>query len=162
MRSAAVVIMLVLGISSFALAQNAQPPSSDEPKREEIASAKPSDEGKPYTSVIIDASNYRLDRCMSPKIRRSDGSEVWGTVKVDLDFVEEHGIVAYARTLDEARKNPRCGSNPLVIKAIDVGGGKFYSDPVISNPDAKILLDEDAKSGFLKRFNVIFVKNGGL
>ena len=126
------------------------------------ASAKPSEPGKPYTSVIIDATGLGLERCMSPKIRRANGSEVWGTVKVDPDFVEEHGIVAYAKTLDEAKKSDRCGSNPMIIKAVAVAGGAFHSDPVIRDADADLLLAENKLGKFLDRFDVIFVKDGKL
>lgn len=129
------------------------------PPPETVATAKPSNPGHPYTSVIIDTTGLKLDRCMSPKIRRVDGSEVWGTVKVDIDFVEDHGIVAYAGSLEEAKKNGRCGDNPMIIKAFARAGGNFRSDPVISNPDASLLLDEDKKGGFLSKFNVIFVKD---
>lgn len=125
-----------------------------------VASAKPSEPGKPYTSVIIDATGLGLERCMSPRIRRANGSEVWGTVKVDLEFVEEHGIVAYATTLDEANKSDRCGSNPMIIKAVAVAGGAFHSDPVISDADADLLLTENKLGKFLDKFNVIFVKDG--
>jgi len=99
---------------------------------------------------------------MSPKIRKSDGAEVWGTVKVDPDFVEDHGIVGYAKTIDEARKCDRCGANPLIIKAIGRAGGAFHSDPIISDADAKLLLDEDTKGKFLDKFDVIFIKDGEL
>jgi hypothetical protein len=126
------------------------------------ASAKPSEPGKPYTSIIIDATGLGLERCMSPKIRRTDGSEVWGTVKVDPDFVEEHGIVGYAKTLDEARKSDRCGANPMIIKATAIAGGAFHSDPVISNADADLLLVENKLGKFLDKFNVIFIKDGKL
>ena len=116
----------------------------------------------PYTSLIIDCTGYKLDRCMSPKIRRADGSEVWGTVKADYDFVEDCGIVVYATSLAEAKKNSRSGSNPLVLKATGRAGGKFYSDPVITNADADLLLAKNAQSGFLDKYNVIFVKDGRL
>lgn len=125
-------------------------------------SAVPSQPDKPYTSVIIDTTGYKLDRCMSPKIRRGDGSEVWGTVSVDIDFVEEHGIVGYAKSMDEARKSQRVGSNPMVIKATGIAGGNFRSDPVISDADAELLMKEDAKGKFLGKFNVIFIKDGKL
>lgn len=126
------------------------------------ASAKPSESGHPYTSVIIDASGLGLDRCMSPKIRRSNGSEVWGTVHVDIDFVEDHGIVGYAKSMDEAKKCDRCGSNPMIIKAIARAGGNFHSDPVISDADADLLLAEEKLGKFMEKFNVIFIKDGGL
>lgn len=127
-----------------------------------VASAVASLPGRPYTSLIIDSTGCKIDRCMSPKIRKLDGSEVWGTVKADYDFVQDHGIVAYATSLKEAKANARCGDNPLVIHAIGRAGGKFYSDPVISDADASLLMDENAKGGFLERFNVIFVKDGNL
>lgn len=126
------------------------------------ASAKPSDPGHPYTSVIIDAVGLRLDRCMSPKIRRFNGGEVWGTVKVDLDFVAEHGIVGYARNLEEARKCDRCGSNPMIVKAIARAGGNFRSDPVLCDADADLLLSENKRGKFLDKFNVIIIKDGVL
>ncbi len=127
-----------------------------------IATAMPSESGRPYTSVIIDTLGLQLDRCMSPKIRRFDGSEVWGTVSVDLDFVENVGIVGYATSIEAAKTNPRCGSNPMIIKAIGRAGGNFKSDPVISNPDADLLLSENAKGKFLEKFNVIIIKDGRL
>lgn len=153
-----VVFLLATGIA----AQAAGEESSGAGPADTTQSAVPSQPDKPYTSVIIDATGYKLDRCMSPKIRKTDGSEVWGTVKVDVDYVEEHGIVGYAKSIDEARKCPRAGSNPMVIQAIGLAGGNFHSDPVVSNADAELLLKEDAKGDFLSKFNVIFVKDGKL
>jgi hypothetical protein len=125
-------------------------------------SARPSADGEPYTSVIFDTTGCKLDRCMSPKVRRADGSEVWGTVKVDQDFVLEHGITSYAVSMAQALKNSRCGQNPLIIRAIGKAGGRFNSDPVISDADAQVLLAENAKSGFLDKLNVIIIKDGRL
>lgn len=123
---------------------------------------KPSDPAKPYTSVIIDTCGYRLDRCMSPKIRRGDGTEVWGSVNAPMDVLLERGIASYVTSLEEGRKNWRAGSNPLVIKAIGRAGGKFNSDPVISDSDAQLLVAENAKSGFLNKLAVIIIKDGRL
>lgn len=122
----------------------------------------PSKAVKPYTGLIIDATGYQLDRCMSPKIRRQDGSEVWGTVNANHDMLIERGIVSYATSLAEAKKNPRVGANPLVLRACGRAGGRFYSDPVIKAEDADLLLAENAKSSFLDRFSVVFVKDPAL
>lgn len=149
----AIVLCMILGVVAWCdTATTAQP----------TASAKPSDAGHPYTSVIVDATGLGMDRCMSPKIRRSNGNEVWGTVKVDIDFVEDHGIVGYALTMADAKKCDRCGSNPMIITAVGLGGGAFKSDPVISDADADLLLEENKKGSFLDKFNVIFVKDGKL
>jgi hypothetical protein len=120
---------------------------------------KPSAPDKPYTGCIIDASGYKLERCMSPRIRRPDGSEVWGTVHVSPDTVLDRGIVSYATSLAGAKSNSRAGSNPLIIRATGRSGGRFFSDPVLSDDDASLLLAENTKGGFLDKFNVVFVKD---
>ncbi|MHB9037006.1 MAG: hypothetical protein ACYC64_10075 [Armatimonadota bacterium] len=120
--------------------------------------AKPSEPGRPYTSVIIDASGLNLQRSMSPKIKKSDGTEVWGTVKIDYDFLEEHGLVAYVTSLEDAKKSNRCGANPMTIKALGIADGKPASDPTIAPEDAALLIEENSKGKFLDKFNVIFVK----
>ncbi len=113
----------------------------------------------PYSSLIVDASGLGLKRAMSPKIRREDKSEVWGTVEVDPDFVLETGIVSYTASMAGAVRDPRAGDNPLVIEAIGISGGKFMCDPVISDDDAKTVLDEEKITHYLEKFNVIFIAN---
>lgn len=114
----------------------------------------------PYTSVIIDTLGLGVTRSMSPKILRVDGSEVWGTVKVSYDFIADHGIVAYARTLGEAYANARAGDNPLVIRALERGSSAYKCDVVLSNDDAEYLLSENQRSQFLKDFRVVFLVDG--
>ena len=131
-----------------------------------IASAGPKvDRGMPvarakeaaYTSVIINAVGLSVKRSMAPKILRSDESEVWGTVKLDYDFVEDHGIVAYVRSVAEAFGNARSGENPLVIRALARGSSPYKGDVIISDEDAAYLLAESKRSNFLGEFRVIFV-----
>jgi len=110
-----------------------------------------------YTSLIIDASGPGLYRSMSPKIRRKDGSEVWGTLNASYTLVQEEGIVGYARTLDEALASHRAGPRPLVIRAVGAAGGAFSCDPIVSDGDAQKILDANRNSGFLDTFNVVFV-----
>lgn len=111
----------------------------------------------PYSSVIIDARGYKLARCMSPKILRQDGSEVWGTVKVDPDYVLEHGIVIYAHNMEQAKQLDRCGRNPLVLRACGSARTAIPSDAVLSDSDAARLMACNGRDGFLNKFNVIFV-----
>jgi len=110
-----------------------------------------------YTSAIIDTLGLGVTRSMSPKILRAEGSEVWGTVKVDYDFLADHGIVAYARTLGEAYSNARAGANPLVLRATRRGQSAYKCDAVLSDDDAEYLLSENRRAGFLKDFRVIFL-----
>ena len=112
----------------------------------------------PFTSIIIDTRGLKVCPAMSPKIRRMDGSEVWGTVSVSPEFAVETGIVAYERSIDSAKHNARCGANPLIIRAVSRAGiGASKCDPVISDEDAARLLSENANTKFCDKFNVIFV-----
>lgn len=117
----------------------------------------PSRGSGPYTSLVIDTRGLNVQRAMSPKIRRPGGSEVWGTIKVDHDFLQERGIVGYALKIDELKKNPRTGDSPLFIQAIQRAGGAFMCDAVISNADAEFILAENAKTRFLDKCNIIFL-----
>lgn len=110
-----------------------------------------------YTSLIIDAQGLGASRCMSPKILRTDGSEVWGTVKTDHDFVCEYGIVAYARSRGDACTNMRAGRKPLVVRALRVGDSADKGAVVISPSDAAAIIDADRKTHFLDDFRVIVV-----
>lgn len=118
---------------------------------------EPAPEGAPYTSVIIDCRGFKVERCMSPKILLPGGNEVWGSVKVDPDYVLEHGIVIYAHSLSDARELDRCGRNPLVIKACATANSPIPSDAVINESDARKLLSLNARDHFMDKFNVIFI-----
>lgn len=135
---------------------------------EKVASSRPVEPGEetaqieqegPFTSVIIDTRGYDVTRSISPKIRKDDGSEVWGTVSVDPDYAIQEGIVAYAKDMESAKKCSRCGSNPLIINVIGRAGGKAMCDPMISNADAQLVLDENQKTKFLEKFSVIFISD---
>lgn len=113
--------------------------------------------GNAYTSVIIDARGLGIRPAMSPKIRRQDGSEVWGTVNASADFVIEQGIVVYAKTLEEAKAHKRAGANPLILRAIGYAKTPGRCDPVLSDNDVRLLLTANENSGFLNEYRVIFV-----
>jgi hypothetical protein len=112
----------------------------------------------PFTGVIIDCRGLGVKPSMCPKIRKPDGTEVWGTVKVNREFVIEHGIVGYLRDFKDL-KHPdvvaRIGDRPLVLRAIGVGG-KHRTDPILSDEDVQRLLQENEKYHFLDQMRVIF------
>lgn len=132
--------------------------TSERPSYHVQPEAEPApDAGEHYTSLIVDCRGYRVTRDMSPKIRRTDGSEVWGTVNVDPDFAIEHGIVRYAHSISQARQLSRSGDRPLVIHAVSPSNSPVQADAVISDEDANRLLQLNGRDGFLDHFNVIFV-----
>jgi len=121
-----------------------------------------------YTGLVIDCRGLGLQRGMSPKIRRIDGSEVLGTIQLSddrLDKVIEEGLVAYLSgfegeepfQLDEPDAVKRIGKNPLMIKAIGLAGSA-KTDPVISDEDADRLLQENKRSRFWERLAILFLK----
>lgn len=113
------------------------------------------------TGVIIDARGMNIDRSMSPKIRHDDGSEVWGTVNADPDYVIEHGIVVYATSMGQAQNDARAGNNPLILRASGRASGRFHTDVVISDNDAERLMELNEKHGFLDKYRVIFLIDPG-
>lgn len=116
-----------------------------------------------FTSLVVDATGFKLDRSMSPKILRPDGACVWGSLAKLTDeqyaIIQERGMVAYVKTVEEACANPRAGLRPLIVRATGTAGGKLCSDVVVAAPDAERILVENGKSKFLEAFNVIFVQN---
>jgi len=143
-------------------AEKPQEPSSS-PKKDSSESAPATVPDDTYTSLVIDATGFKLDKVMGPKILRLDGSEVWGTLKnlkdEDYTMLEERGMVGYVTTIEDARANSRCGPRPLIVKATDTQGSRLRSDPAVSDEDAELILAENAKGKFLEKFNVIFIKN---
>ena len=129
----------------------------ESPKPVEPIVVKPEAQVGPFTSVIIDTRGFNVSRAMSPKIRREDGSEVWGTIRVTPEFALDTGIVSYARTMEAARGSSRCGNNPLIIRAIGRAGGKAMCDAVVSDPNATLILAESTQTKFLDQCKVIFI-----
>lgn len=142
-------------------AQSAEPakplPVVTKPVSQPAPPPAPAVSGNAYTSVIIDTRGLGIRPAMSPKIRRQDGSEVWGTVSVSADFAIEQGIVAYAKTLEEAKANRRAGDNPLILRAVGYAKTPGRCDPVLSDNDVRLLLTANENSGFLNDYRVIFV-----
>jgi hypothetical protein len=140
----------------------AAPPKVELPRRTQPTAPIPAPrDSEPVTSVIIDARGLGIERSMAPKLRREDGSEVWGTVRANPDFVLEHGIVVYATSLAEARRDSRAGANPLILRAIGRAGSRFRTDPVLSWQDVERLREANQGNNFLDNYRVIFVVDPG-
>lgn len=112
---------------------------------------------EPFTSLIIDATGLGIDRCMSPKVFKADGSEVWGTLTVTPEFVIDTGLASFVSSMDEAQKCKRCGSKPLIVKAAAVSTVSTLKYPVVSDTDAALIHNENAKSKFADNCNVVFI-----
>ena len=105
-----------------------------------------------YTGLIIDCRGFRLNPVMSPVIKNARGEKIYGHKNLDYDKVIEYGMASYADSMSQA---DRAGSNPLVIKAVQVDD--FNSNPVVSMQDAELILSENQISHFLENTSVVFL-----
>jgi hypothetical protein len=159
---AAIGLICLAGTTAQAIAPQAEQATEQTASESKVTAptAQPAENEQkgPFTSVIIDAQGYGVSRCMSPTIRRPDGSIVWRGREAAPGTVIESGIVAYTESMEAARSHERCGANPLVIKAV-AATGPSASDIVISVEDAARLLAENNQTKFLDQFKVIIVKD---
>jgi len=109
-----------------------------------------------YTGVIFDAQTLAFTPSSSVKILDEDGREVYGSAYVAKDWADKHGIVSYAKSLDQAKANQRVAGNPLVIKAVRVTGPN-HKDLVISNDDARRVRDLAKYLNFLDAAKVVII-----
>lgn len=105
-----------------------------------------------YTGVIIDCRGMNLNFVMSPVVKNSSGTKLYGHQNLDYDMVIRDGMVSYAQDMSQAS---RAGSNPLVIKAERLDD--FNANPVISVSDGSRMLMENQNSGFLSKTAVVFL-----
>lgn len=124
-----------------------------------VAKAKRSEPAKPYTGVILDATGFKLQRAMSPKIRTTNGVVLWDGIAVSPEILIDKGLASYATSMENAKTNKRAGSNPLIIRCVGRAGGSFYCDPVISDYDAQVLMYENTKSKILDNLNIVIIKD---
>ena len=106
-----------------------------------------------YTGLIIDCRGLGLNPVMSPVIKTSSGTKIYGHQNLDYDMVIRDGMASYASDMSQAS---RAGSNPLVIKAERLDD--HNANPVISVTDGNTVLMENDSAGFLSRTAVVFLR----
>ena len=114
-----------------------------------------------YTGVVVDADALGLEPTFAPVIYDTNGRVVYGIQNLDYDLAISNGMVGYANELFDATNGNRAGDNPLVVKAVEVKGGKNSVNKVnvvVSVEDADRILLANEKSGMLEKLAVVFVK----
>ena len=91
---------------------------------------------------------------MSPVIKDIHGEIIYGDKNIDPDKAVEIGMVGYATNMADVNIS-RAGSNPLVVRAIDVIN--FGDNPVISAEDGLSILKANGAGKFLEEGNVVFL-----
>ena len=114
-----------------------------------------------YTGVIVDAGGMGLEPTFSPVIYDTNGRAVYGISNINPDLAISNGMVGYTNSVEKATGGSRAGSNPLVVKASGVRGGKNSVNPVnvvVSPEDADRILLANEQSGILTSCSVVFVR----
>ena len=108
------------------------------------------------TGIIIDGKGLGLRPAMSPRIVNQSGSVIYGPGQYGRDYAASNGVVGYAKSLEQAKADPRVQGNPLVIRGSSVSGSSG-ADLVISNVDAGKVARADGSAGLLGNCRVMFV-----
>ena len=108
------------------------------------------------TGIIIDGKGLGLRPAMSPRIMNQSGSVVYGPGQYSRDYAASNGVVGYAKSLEQAKADPRVQGNPLVIRGSSVSGASA-ADLVVSNVDAGKIARADGSAGLLGNCRVMFV-----
>ena len=108
------------------------------------------------TGIIIDGKGLGLRPAMSPRIVNQSGSVVYGPGHYSRDYAASNGVVGYAKSLEQAKADPRVQGNPLVIRGSSVSGSSA-ADLVVSNVDAGKIARADGSAGLLGNCRVMFV-----
>lgn len=120
------------------------------------SSAAPAPDGKAigtFTGLVIDCRGLGLKPVMSPVVKNAKGSPIYGYKNLDYDKVIENGMASYARDMNGAG---RAGSNPLIVRAIDVEN--HGGTPILSTADANRVLIENGATHFLDATKVVFLR----
>ncbi len=113
--------------------------------------AKPVDPDN-ITGVIIDAKGLGLTPAMDPAIFDKDLKQVYiGQWEIDPDYVINYGIIGYFSELEDAKKDSRVGSNPIIIKANSI---KNVTDLILEAEATNTLQQTESKSKFLEKYAV--------
>jgi len=103
------------------------------------------------TGLVVDARGFNVKPVLAPRLLDEAGNAIYGLDCLSSDAKKTAGVAAYAKNLEEAKKNMRVGDRPLVLKATQVKG----SDLVLSNEDVAKLASSN--SGYLALGRVVIV-----
>ena len=105
-----------------------------------------------YTGLVVDCRGMELQPVMSPVVKNSNGTKIYGHKNLDIDKIIEMGMADYTSNVEDVG---RAGDNPLVIKATAVEN--FNSNPVLQVPDSNRVLIENHATKFLSDMKVVFL-----
>lgn len=116
---------------------------------------------KPHTGLIIDARELGVIPSLGFRVLVDGTQEVlYGFSSVSrMKVIEKKGMAAYTRSVEDAKKRPRVGDNPLIVKATG-GCSERNTDLYISKEDAAKVYSANLKNSFLQELKVVVVCGG--
>lgn len=109
-----------------------------------------------YSGLIVDAVGTRVRPALAPRLVDPDGKVVYSVAVVGPNLLRERGAARFASTVEAARRDPRVGSEPLVVKA--AGLGETATDVELSAEDAAKL--SQGNLSFLVEGRVVIATDG--
>ena len=94
-----------------------------------------------YTGLIIDAVGTKAAPAISPRVTGADGTPLYAQENVKPSFLRRHGAASYFRSVEAAKKSPRVGDNPIVLRAAALG--EVASDIRVASEDLERLKAEN-------------------
>jgi len=111
-----------------------------------------------YTGLIIDARKLEIEPVLNPVIISEQGDDIYSAAFISREFAVQNGVCRYYCDLDQASKDDRIGSNPLIIKGLR-NAGKQNTAIIVSMSDYLLLEKTTERHTFLKECRVIIVKD---
>ncbi|MHB9105878.1 MAG: hypothetical protein ACYDCO_02380 [Armatimonadota bacterium] len=113
---------------------------------------------EPYTGLIVDCRSFALDRAMCPRILNAQKNNLLDNLRVTPEVLNERGLAAYFRSLNDPALKKRVGPRPLMVKAASIDGKtRFKTDVVLTDFDYAFVAAENGKAGFLDDLNIAFL-----
>lgn len=109
---------------------------------------------KANTGLVIDARGLKLSPALSPRVLGDDGKAVVYSIDtLSNDARRTTGVASYVQSLEDAKKTPKVGDKPLVVKAIKAQG----TDVLLAAEDTRRL--KEINASFLAEGRVVIVMN---
>lgn len=161
-----VQVMVAASFSAFPEAvKSLRPPGEGQPEptseQEGVKASVPSEQEEAraeqtFTGLIVDARGLNARPALYPRILAEGGKTVYDIATPNPNAAIDEGLVEYQRALEEAQKLSRVGTNPIIVKAKQIGG-KYGADIVLSEEDARKILDANRQGRFLSKAKVVVV-----
>ncbi len=111
---------------------------------------------KMFTGLIINARNLHATAALSPEIITETGIPVFPLRDEAAEGAPAGVSVAYEPSVSQAMKNPRIGSNPLILDAVATTG-KLRTDLVVRDADYERLARNASAESILSEGKIVVV-----